>query len=202
MVHIQYQESVHCLAFVLNLLGKLNGGLEPVFRSGLSVNAQAQPYQPPNTQAYPYVVDGKCVFHLQLGATKITGRTDFKRGGPGRNAGQSRVWRMDNLSRSKQISWKEKSGFRSISNHKTASTVTRMRKSLNAAKDGRSRLHVTKSCVEYSPIPISRGVSYQLSSVLWRSSWQKAPVELDSLDALMQFEAGFESARSQFARYV
>ena len=82
MVHIQYQESVHCLAFALYLLALARGGYETVFADGLVVQASAEAYRPPNAQDYPLSVDGKVEFACQLGPTTLVGRTDFKRGAP------------------------------------------------------------------------------------------------------------------------
>ena len=80
MVSIQYQESVHCLAFVLDLLGTVRGDLESVFADGLSLTARSWPYRPPNPDAYVYVVDGRCDFRLELGSSVVTGSTNFQRG--------------------------------------------------------------------------------------------------------------------------
>ena len=80
MVHIQYQESVHCLAFLLDLLGNVRGGLDEIFVDGISITARSQPYAPPNPQDYPYVVDGQCAYEIELGNLRIDGRTDFKAG--------------------------------------------------------------------------------------------------------------------------
>ena len=62
IVPVQYQESVHCLAFVLNLLANIRGSLETVFAHGLTVTAHSEPYAPPNPAEYDYVVDGMCEY--------------------------------------------------------------------------------------------------------------------------------------------
>jgi len=82
MVHIQYQESVHCMAFALYLLAVVRGGYEAVFADGLVVQASAEAYRPPNAQDYAFSVDGQVEFAAQLGPTTLVGRTDFKRGAP------------------------------------------------------------------------------------------------------------------------
>jgi predicted dehydrogenase len=80
MVPIQYQESIHCLAFVLFVLARLRGDLASVFEHGLTMTGDAKPYQPPNPEIYPYVVDGRCNYRLALGTLSIEGQTDFKAG--------------------------------------------------------------------------------------------------------------------------
>ncbi len=82
MVHIQYQESVHCLAFALYLLALVRGGYEAVFADGFAIEARTEPYLAPNPCDYQTVPDGKVEYAARLGATTIVGRTDFKRGAP------------------------------------------------------------------------------------------------------------------------
>ena len=78
MVPIQYQESVHCLAYVLFVLARLRGSLAEVFDGGMSLRAESEPVLPPNPEMYPYVVDGRCNYRVSLGRVQIEGRTDFK----------------------------------------------------------------------------------------------------------------------------
>ena len=82
MVHIQYQESVHCLAFALYILAHTHRSLDGVLADGVTVTAEARPYAPPNPSCYGHVVDGQCEYHLTMGGADIRGRTDFKRGAP------------------------------------------------------------------------------------------------------------------------
>ncbi|MFZ5829417.1 MAG: hypothetical protein ACOY3P_04985, partial [Planctomycetota bacterium] len=83
MVTIQYQESVHCLAFAIYLLGAIQP-MEEALGRGMIVEAKAVGYTPPNPEDYPHSVDGRCDFHIQLsssrgaggaGGTVIEGRT-------------------------------------------------------------------------------------------------------------------------------
>jgi hypothetical protein len=60
MLPIQFQESVHCLAFLIYLLATLRGGLEAILPTRISVSAKSDRYCPPNPELYPYVVDGRC----------------------------------------------------------------------------------------------------------------------------------------------
>src|SRR5262245_105109 len=82
MAPIQFQESVHCLAWVMFLLAQLRGNLAETFDQGLRMESEAEPYLPPNPQDYPYVVDRRCVWRLVCGQTLVTARTDFKRAAP------------------------------------------------------------------------------------------------------------------------
>src|SRR5262249_17234630 len=56
MVPIQYQESVHCLAFVLYVLATTKGSVPNVLDEGLRIAGRSDPYEPPNPEAYPHVV--------------------------------------------------------------------------------------------------------------------------------------------------
>ena len=83
MVSIQYQESVHCLAFMLSLLAQVQGQLPSIASQNMHVTATAEPYTPPNPADYPQPVDGRCEYSIQLGKTQVNGLTDFKRNAPG-----------------------------------------------------------------------------------------------------------------------
>ncbi len=87
MLPIQYQESVHCLAYVLYLLARFRGGFESALSGGLTATAHCEPYCPPNPEAYANVVDGRCEYRMTLGTFTAEGITNFKRGAPGRSAG-------------------------------------------------------------------------------------------------------------------
>ena len=80
MVPIQYQETVHCVAFLLSLLGNIRGGLDAALADGLSVQGVSQPYAPPNPEAYPEAVDGKLDGTLTIGDCVTRLHTDFKAG--------------------------------------------------------------------------------------------------------------------------
>ncbi len=67
MLPIQFQESVHCLAFVLYFCAVIRGGYDAVFSSKVALTATAQSYSPPNPEDYPYVVDGRCEYQLCMG---------------------------------------------------------------------------------------------------------------------------------------
>jgi predicted dehydrogenase len=80
MVPIQYQETVHCVAFLLSVLGCRSNELDRVFDPGLSVSGVSQLYRPPNPEHYPYPVDGQCDGTLEVGPTTVHLHTDFKTG--------------------------------------------------------------------------------------------------------------------------
>lgn len=80
MVPIQYQESVHSIAFALWLLARVRGGARQALEGGVSVQGQADPYDPPNPEDYDYPVDGRCHCRFDFGGTAVEQRTDFKRG--------------------------------------------------------------------------------------------------------------------------
>jgi hypothetical protein len=80
MVPIQYQETVHCLAFVLRILAGLAGSVPAALAGGIRISGHSERYEPPNPDAYPYDVDGRCEFEASIGDVRILGSTNFKRG--------------------------------------------------------------------------------------------------------------------------
>ena len=202
IVPIQYQETVHCIAFVLHLLGHLKGGLEAVFADGLSAEARAEPYQPPNPEAYPYVVDGKCEFALEIGPASITGRTDFKKGAPfkkqrliqGRADGRPFTIEVDYLEGHKYL------------------IIDGVDQGCDAAASSYQQVIETfgRWCGEAEQEHLASGLyphpgfahlTYQLSSLIWKSSQVQEKLHLASQEALEQFDAGFANAIQDFPRY-
>lgn len=82
MVSIQYQETVHCLAFVLFVLSGVKGGLSSALADGVRIAGESDLYAPPNPEAYPDPVDGRCRYRATFGDVTVSGLTDFKRGAP------------------------------------------------------------------------------------------------------------------------
>ncbi|HEY2156697.1 MAG TPA: hypothetical protein VGH33_13785 [Isosphaeraceae bacterium] len=80
MVPIQYQESVHCLAFVLFVLASMKGGLSAALADGVRIAGESDLYHPPNPRAYATPVDGRCRYRATFGEVSVEGLTDFKRG--------------------------------------------------------------------------------------------------------------------------
>lgn len=202
MVHIQYQESVHCLAFLLNLAGHLAGDLEAVFAHGVKITAQAQPYAPPNPRAYPYVVDGRCDYRIELGELRVEGRTDFKAGAEFtkrkviRGVGDGRPFfiEADHFEGRKYLRIDGvDQGFPVDSSSYTSILTT-------LADWDHSVDHDTLRRGIY-PHPRFARLTYQLSSALWRSCFDRCPISLASMAELLAFEAGFAEAASRFPRY-
>lgn len=81
MVPIQYQESVHCIAFLLDLLARYDHGRTP-WEKGVNACGFSRPYDPPNPEQYTHVVDGAFSGTLFLGPTTVHMVTDFKRDAP------------------------------------------------------------------------------------------------------------------------
>jgi len=202
MVHIQYQETVHCLAFALHVLLHLERGLEPVLAQGLRVSAHARPYNPPNPSAYPHAVDGKCEYRVTLGDIRIDGQTDFTRGAPWR---KRRLIRgvADGRDFSIEADFLEDDKLLVINGRRQDDVV-----------DANSYMEVLKTLSQLrqavSPVELMSGpypnptfahLTYQLSSVLWRSSWDETELLVASLPDLLSFDAAFAEARSRFAHY-
>ncbi|MFW6170929.1 MAG: hypothetical protein ACODAD_10605 [Planctomycetota bacterium] len=197
MVHIQYQESVHCLAFALYLLACLQDGLAPVFSRGLHVSAQSEPYHPPNPSAYPHVVDGKCEYRIAIGDTQLNGRTDFTRGAPwskrrtisGTADGRQFTIEADFLEGEKWL----------VIDGEPQQDVVGSNSYVEVLKTlGRWRQNVPRPEIMTGlyPNPKFAQITYQLSSLLWRSSWEQAELQIASLHDLLAFDAGFAQAVS------
>lgn len=202
MVHIQYQESVHCLAFALYLLAHVQDGLASVLREGLHVRAQSQPYHPPNPSAYPYVVDGRCEYQLRLGEAQINGQTDFTRGAPwskrriigGTADGREFRIEADYLEGQKRLVIDGQTHEDVVH----ANSYVEVLKRLSRWRQQYSRSELMSGLY---PNPAFARITYQLSSLLWRSSWEHAPLEIDSLPELLAFDARFAETKPRFARY-
>jgi hypothetical protein len=203
MLPIQFQESVHCLAFLIYLLATLRGGLEAILPTRISVSAKSDRYCPPNPELYPYVVDGRCDYRLNLGQLTVDGVTNFKRGAAwskrrilrGRADGQPIVVEADYLEGSKHLringvdqGWDAKSS----SYEAILSTLDQWRTAMPA---------VTLLRGVY-PNPRLALLAFQLSGVLWKSSYEQRPIEVADLATLKEFDSGFRSARRTLPRYV
>jgi len=198
MVPIQYQESVHCLAFVLYLAARLRGSWAAALEGGIRVRAQSEPYLPPNPEIYPYAVDGKCTYALSLGGVQVDGRTDFKAGAEftkrrvlrGRGDGEPFCIEAEYLEGRKRLvinGLDQSVDPRADSYQSVLQTFTRWRREI-----GREEL-----MTGLYPNPALARITYQLSSVLWRASRDEAELRFADLDSLLGFDAGFrESLRA------
>ena len=185
MVSIQYQESVHCLAFVLFVLGHARGSFDGVFANGLTATATAVSYAPPNPDAYPEPVDGRCDFNLQLGPVAVSGRTDFTRGAPwaktriieGTANGRPLRIEADYLEGQKRLVIDGRTHddvVQTDSYVEVIRTFDRWRRSIPRAE----------LMTGHFPHPRFAKLAYQLSTVLYTASHAGQPVTLPSLAAL------------------
>jgi predicted dehydrogenase len=203
MVHIQYQESVHCMAWILFVLGQLRGDADAVLADGVRVSAQARPYAPPNPQDYSYVVDGCVDYEMSLGATRIQGRTDFTRGAPwaktrlvrGRADGQPFELDMDYLEGAKRLSIGGVDQDIDPAGSSYEGVIHTFDRWLT--QQDATRL-MSSTCY---PNPTFARLTYQLSSLLWRSGFDGSPLTRASADDLLAFDAGFAAAVPSFGRY-
>lgn len=195
MVPIEFQETIHSLAFAAYLLGRLRGGLEAVFADGVAAEADSEPYDPPNPEAYAYAVDGRCDYAMRLGGAEIEGHTNFKRGAEltkrriveGVAAGRSFCIEVDYLEGRKylKIDGVDQACDAGASSYE--SVLVTYGRWLAAA--GREEL-----LRGVYPGGRFAWIAYQLSSLLWRSAHERRGISLDSLEDLMTFDAGFAAA--------
>ncbi len=202
MVHIQYQESIHCLAFALYILAHVSGGLERALADGLMLKASAEPYLPPNPAAYNHIVDGKCEYHLTIGDVQIAGRTDFKRGAPwgkrrgirGKVDGRPFKIVVDFLEGKKLLFIDDKPHDAVIHTNSYAEVI----KGVSRLRQQATRSEILTGIY---PHPAFARLAYQLSSALWRSSWEKKWIILESQQELLDFDARFAEALPLFGAY-
>ena len=202
IVHIQYQESVHCLAYLLHLLGQLEGSIDTALAQGVAVSATARPYAPPNPEVYPFVVDGQCRWEISVGGLEVKGITDFTRGAEwskrrvikGIGDGRPFVIEADYLEGAKYliIDGVDQGVDPGASSYESIiATLGLWREGVG---DGELRRGLY-------PNPAFAQLTYQLSSALWKSSHERRAVALASAAELRAFDAGFAAAVDGLARY-
>jgi predicted dehydrogenase len=203
MLPIQFQESVHCLAYVIYVLATLRGSFAAVMDGGASVSAKSEPYCPPNPEVYPRIVDGRCEFQLCLGKLQVEGVTNFKRGAPwrkrrilrGQGDGRPFVIEASYLEgkKSLRINGVDQGWDASASSYEAIlTTLAHWRDSVPAA----TLLH------GLYPNPRLAWLAFQLSGALWRSSHGGNRITLPDLKALDEFDSGFAAAQPQLPRYA
>ncbi|MCL4178164.1 MAG: hypothetical protein KJ072_10545 [Verrucomicrobia bacterium] len=203
MLPIQFQESVHCLAFLIYLLATLRGGLEAMLPDGVSIRATSSPYVPPNPELYPYVVDGRCDYRLDLGRLTVDGITNFKRGAAwskrrilrGRADGQPFVLEADYLEGSKYL---RINGV----DQRWEATSSSYEAILSTLDQWRAEVPATTLLHGVYPNPRLAWLAFQLSGALWKSSHEQEPVKVAALAALKAFDSGFRLARPHLPRYA
>jgi len=203
MVPIQFQESVHCLAYVLYLLAALRGSLDALLPSGVGVDARSIPYCPPNPEAYPCVVDGRCDYRLSLGQLTVEGVTNFKRGARwtkrrvlrGRADGEPFVLETDYLEGGKYL---RINGVDQVWEASSSSYAA----ILSTAGHWWKTVPATELMRGVYPNPRLAWLAFQLSGVLWRSSHEQRRIEVPNLQALEGFDSGYRAARPQLPHYA
>jgi predicted dehydrogenase len=203
MLPIQFQESVHCLAYLLHLLAFLRGGLEALLPEGVLVHAASVPYCPPNAELYPYIVDGRCDYRLTVGGLTVDGLTNFKRGAPwtkrrvirGRAGGEPFVIEAEYLEGSKylRINGVDQGWDANSSSYEAI---------LSTLDHWRAEIPASTLLRGVYPNPRLARLAYQLSGALWKSSHEQRPIKLADLAALKEFDSGFRRARPTLPRYA
>jgi hypothetical protein len=202
MVPIQYQESVHCLAFVLYVLAALEGGLQRCLDGGVTVEGESEPYRPPNPEVYPYVVDCRCRYSMTLGGVRVDGLTDFKRGAEWakrrviRGVGDGEPFEID-------VSYLEGGKHLRVNGEDlpcdpNASSYEHV---LATAFRWFGEVDRTRLMSGLYPNPRFTRVTYQLSSALWRSCRDRRAVAFGSASDLDAWDAGFAAELPRLGRY-
>lgn len=202
MLPIQFQESVHCLAYALFVMGRLHGALEAVLANGICVSARSEPYAPPNPEAYARVVDGRCDFQLALGPLTIEGITNFKRGAPwtkrrvlrGRGDGRPFVIEANYLEGKKQLR------INSVDQGWDASACS-YEAILSTWAHWRVNVGRATLLRGVYPNPRLARLAFQLSGALWRASHERRRVALPNLTAVQTFDSGYAAAYPHLPRY-
>lgn len=202
MVPIQYQESVHCLAFLVYLLAKMHGDTAAVFQHGMTIRGQAAAYQPPNPEIYPHVVDGRCHYHLRLGSLSVEGQTDFKAGA---DTTKQRILSGMADGKPLQIEVDYQEGQKRLvingmdrTIDPAANSYDNVLRTMTHWRRSEARQHLMN---DVYPNPRFAQITYQLSSVLWRACHDKSTIQLASLDDLLSFDAAFRQTQPNLPRY-
>ncbi len=203
MVPIQYQETVHCLAFVLQVLGAVRGDAREALSGGIHVEGKSAPYDPPNPEAYPYVVDGRCRFSMRIGEVRVDGLTDFKKGAPWakrrviKGLGDGRPFEV-------QASFLE--GEKSLridgvdqAVDPSASSYENVLVTLGRWAEKCDRPQLMGGLF---PNPGFARLTYQLSAALWRSCRDGSGISFRDATELESFDAGFAAEVARFPRYA
>ena len=203
MVPIQYQESVHCIAFLLNLVGRQAGSIELGLAAGVELRATSDPYDAPNPEVYPYVVDGRCDFDMRIGTVDVIGHTDFKRGAPWR---KERIIRGTGDGEAFEIQVDYLEGAKYLIINGEDQRCPPWGDSYTAVLDGMHRLKsdvpTDKLMSGVYPNPMFARYAYQLSSATWRASYDGEKITFENADELSRFDARFDEEVPKFPTYV
>jgi predicted dehydrogenase len=201
IVTIQYQESVHCLAFVLHVLGAVKGSARAVLAGGLQIGGESAAYDPPNPEAYPHPVDGRCRFRATIGGVRVEGLTDFKRGASWakrrviRGVGDGRPFEIE-------ASYLEgKKTFRINGVDQTCDPSASSYESVLATiADWGLRYDRPGLMNGHFPNPTFARLTYQLSAALWRSCRNRASLDFRDADDLESWDAGYAEEVARLSR--
>ncbi len=192
MVPIQFQETVHCLAFVLYVLAAVRGGVEGALAGGVRLEGESTPYVPPNPEAYSYPVDGRCRYRADFGGVEVEGLTDFKRGAEWakrrviRGVGDGSPFEID-------VSYLE--GGKHLRINGVARPCDPAANSYEHVLTTSARwfreVDRDRLMTELYPNPRFTQVTYQLSAALWRSCRDGVEVGFESADRLISWDAAF-----------
>lgn len=192
MVPIEYQESVHCLAYLLYVLGRLEGDVRRLLDRGVSVKASAQPYCPPNPEMYPQPVDGCCDYSLQMGDVAISGVTNFKAGA---SWSKQRIIEGTADGQRFQIDVNYLEGKKTLAiddvDQACDPTACSYQQTITRSWQWSTAVARAELMTGVYPNPQFARLTYQLSSMLWRSAQDQTTVTADSHDALLGFDAKF-----------
>jgi predicted dehydrogenase len=202
MVPIQYQESVHCMAWILYLLARIRGGWREALADGVRIAAAAEPYVAPNPESYPYIVDGRCIWQIDWGKTRTTGRTDFKRNAP---------WTKRRKVRGEADGRQFEIDAEFLEGHKRL-LIDGIDQQIDPKADSyvdviqtfarwRDTVDQPRLMHEVYPNPTAALICYQLSSALWRASYDRKSLAFRSCDELLAFDARFAAEVPKFQRY-
>ena len=198
MVTIQYQESVHCLAFILHVLGAVRGSARAALAGGLQIEGDSATYDPPNPEAYPHPVDGRCRFRGTIGGVRVEGLTDFKRGA---SRAKRRVIRGVGDGRPFEIEASYLEGKKALRidgvDQACDPSANSYENVLATIADWGLRNDRAGLMNGLFPNPAFARLTYQLSAALWRSCRDRKRLAFRDSDDLEAWDAGFaeEAAR-------
>ncbi len=203
MVPIQFQESVHCLAYALHVIGHTVGSHDAALGDEIAAQARSEPYRPPNPELYPRQVDGRCEYQLKLGSITVNGLTNFKSGAPwskrrvltGLGDGRPFEIEADFLEGKKylRINGQDQPwDARSDSYESILTTLATWRQTV-------SRAQLLNGLYPNARLA---WLAYQLSGALWKSSFEGKLVTLRGVEALDEFDSGYGQALPSLPPYA
>ena len=192
MVTIQYQESVHCLAFVLHILAAARGSAREALAGGLRIEGESAAYAPPNPEAYPRAVDGRCAFQGSIGGILVEGLTDFKRGAPWakrrviRGVGDGQPFEIE----ASYLEGRKSLRFDGVDQpcDPSASSYEGVLATIADWADRHDRPTLMGGLF---PNPRFARLTYQLSAALWRSCRDGSALSFRDAEGLESWDAGF-----------